>query len=70
MHALGFYHEHQRPDRDNYVYFDEKNMTSNCHSAYKLINIKSNKRKSQRKYREKIKKVMLCFSFKFSSITV
>ena len=46
MHALGFYHEHQRPDRDRFVYFDEKNMTSNCLNAFKLIQMNSHKQKS------------------------
>ena len=35
MHALGFYHEHQRPDRDNFVHVDETKMTSNCFNAFR-----------------------------------
>ena len=49
MHALGFYHEHQRPDRDSFVNVDMTNMTSNCFNAFKLIEMNSNKRKSDGK---------------------
>ena len=38
MHALGFYHEHQRPDRDNFVNVDTTKMTSNCFKAFKILN--------------------------------
>ena len=40
MHALGFYHEHQRPDRGDFVRVDETKMTSNCFNAFKT-NIKT-----------------------------
>ena len=46
MHALGFYHEHQRPDRDFFVNFDKKYITSNCLNQFEPINMNSNKRKS------------------------
>ena len=46
MHALGFYHEHQRPDRDFFVNFDEKYITSNCLNQFESIKMNSNKRKS------------------------
>ena len=46
MHALGFYHEHQRPDRDNFVTVDKSKMTSNCYNAFELEIPNSNKRKS------------------------
>ena len=26
IHILGFYHEHQRPDRDDYIWVDESNL--------------------------------------------
>ena len=46
MHALGFYHEHQRSDRNRFVYFDVKNITTNCLEQFKLIPMNSHKRKS------------------------
>ena len=49
MHALGFYHEHQRPDRDNFVNFDKTKMTSNCFNAFEVIQMNSNKAKSDGK---------------------
>ena len=37
MHALGFYHEHQRPDRDNFVHFDQTKIISPCLNAYRVL---------------------------------
>ena len=36
MHALGFIHEHQRLDRDNYVNVDETKMLSSCLNAFNI----------------------------------
>ena len=42
MHALGFYHEHQRPDRDDFVKVDKAQMSPTCVEAiftkYNLTN--------------------------------
>ena len=37
MHALGFFHEHQRPDRDKFVNVDETKMVSDCQNAFGII---------------------------------
>ena len=55
MHALGFYHEHQRPDRDSFVNFDETKMTRNCFKAFELIPMNSNKRISDRKFQDDLR---------------
>ena len=39
MHALGFIHEHQRPDRDQYVYFNETNLIGDCLNAFKILSV-------------------------------
>ena len=34
---MGFYHEHQRPDRDNFVQFDPTKISANCLNAYRIL---------------------------------
>ena len=60
MHALGFYHEHQRPDRDDFVNFDETKISKSCYNAVtKRYEINSNKRVSDGKFNISIR---WCFS--------
>ena len=35
LHGFGLWHEQQRPDRDDYVWLDWKNMNSGFEHAYK-----------------------------------
>ena len=51
MHSLGFAHEHQRPDRNNFVNVYRTKMTSNCFEAFDIIPMDPTKRKSDSKYR-------------------
>ena len=37
MHALGFYHEHQRPDRDQFVNVDLTKLINDCKNAFRLL---------------------------------
>ena len=50
MHALGFVHEQQRPDRDLYVIVDKTKMSPRCFHAFELIPMYSNKHKSDSMY--------------------
>ena len=38
-HCLGLYHEHQRPDRDNYITVVEKNIEKKYLSNFKIIGL-------------------------------
>ena len=64
MHALGFYHEHQRPDRDRFVNFDQTKISKDCLNAFKLGKMNSNKRKSDGKFNS----TKLCRPYKMSVI--
>ena len=37
MHALGFYHTHMRPDRDDYVTINEENIKEGGHGNFKKV---------------------------------
>ncbi|XP_059351875.1 zinc metalloproteinase nas-8-like isoform X2 [Daphnia carinata] len=39
MHTLGFYHEHQRPDRDNYVFINLENVEPKNRGYFKKMNM-------------------------------
>ena len=56
MHSLGFAHEHQRPDRNNFVNVYRTKMTSNCFEAFDIIPMDPTKRKSDSKYQVAIPK--------------
>ena len=38
MHAMGFYHEHCRPDRDNYISINWSNISSSWKHNYRKVN--------------------------------
>ena len=46
MHALGFFHEQQRNDRDLYINLDYSKLDAGCFNGFKKIKAYSNKRKS------------------------
>ena len=37
MHSLGFYHEHQRPDRDSFVTVQTSEMMKECLSQFERM---------------------------------
>ena len=37
MHAIGFYHEHNRPDRDNYITVVEANVQEGKENNFDII---------------------------------
>ena len=37
MHAIGFYHEHNRPDRDNYITVVEANVEEGKENNFDII---------------------------------
>ena len=39
MHTIGFWHEHSRPDRDDYVKINLDNIKTNRRDNFKLINM-------------------------------
>ena len=62
MHALGFYHEHQRPDRDDYINVDKNEMSPKCVGAvFEKFNLAS-KIQSDGKW--------FCHKFKFTTLNV
>ena len=54
MHALGFYHEHQRPDRDRFVNFNQTKISNRCYKAFELYEMNSNKRYSDGKFKNSV----------------
>ena len=54
MHALGFYHEQRRPDRNEYVNFYPEKLIEACNEQYAILPLDQSEGKLSGKFKIKL----------------